>query len=46
MNKTANKQLDTCESCNAPTEIIIDDEFIDDGPIALCNNCIDWFPFD
>lgn len=45
MNKTTKQKLDTCEFCNAPTEIIIDDEFIDD-PIALCRDCNDLLPID
>lgn len=43
MNKTTKQKLDTCEFCDAPTEIIIDNEFIDE-PIALCRDCNDWPP--
>jgi hypothetical protein len=39
---TTDNELDTCFLCGAPTDIVIDDEFIDE-PAALCLDCNDEF---
>lgn len=39
---TKTRQLDTCEFCGAPTDIVYDDFELADDPIAICRDCNDY----